>query len=118
MSDRDAQVTSGPGLDAFRGVSRLERAVLPFLREPTLWPVFLVMLAHVLLVLAPLLVLAFRDAHAGSITALVVFSAASVFGIRLEVRDRGRPGLLAILVFTIWAISGACAWACARLGLV
>lgn len=119
MSDvRDAQVTPGPGLDSFRGVSRLERAVLPYLREPTLWPVFVVVLVHVLLLLGPLLLLALRDAHGGSIATLVVFTAASLLAIAFEIRDRRRPGGVAILVVSIWSLSGLCAWLCARLGWV
>lgn len=114
----DAEAARGPGLDSFRGSSRLERVLLPFLREPTLWPVFAVLLLHVLLVVAPLLVLGFRDASGWSLVTLVFFFGMSLVGLRVEVRDRGRPGLVAILVGIVWVSSAVCAWVCVRLELL
>lgn len=97
---------AGPGPDAFRGASRLERALLPYLREMMLWPVFLAVLGHVIAIVAPLLVLSVRDGHGWAITGLTVFAGATGALLWLEVRDRGRPGKISLLVGMIWSLCG------------
>jgi hypothetical protein len=112
------RVRIGPGLDSFRGESRLERALLPYLREPTLWPVLAVLLAHAVAFVAPMLVLVWREAHAWSILGLSVLGVPSLLGIGLEIRDRRRPRLLSALIVAAWACCGAGAVAAVRVGLL
>ncbi len=111
-------VAPGPGPDSFRGASRLERVVLPFLREPTLWPVLLVVVAHAMAAISPLLLFAWRDGSTGALTALVVLGGLSLTAAGFEARDRGRPGAIAGLFATTWVLSGLAAWAAARVGIL
>ncbi len=113
-----AEIAPGPGPDAFRGTSRLERAILPYLREPTLWPVLLVVLAHAIVLVAQLLVFVWRDGGIGSFMGLGVLAVLSLAAIRLEVRDRRRPGAITALATVIWVLSGLAAWAGVRIGIL
>jgi hypothetical protein len=112
------EVARGPGLDAFRGRSRLERAILPFLREPTLWPVLLAVLAHAIALVAPLLVASWRTRHGWSITGLVVLAVASAAAIRIELRDHGRPRAVSGLILVTWILCATGAWAAVHLGIL
>lgn len=111
-------VTSGPGPDSFRGRTRLERAVLPFLREQTLWPVLGAILAHVIALQAPLLVLAFRDGHGWSFLGVAVFAGITAAVVGLELRERQRPGLIAALFGATWLLCGVGALAVLHFGIV
>jgi hypothetical protein len=113
-----AEVATGPGLDTFRGPSRVERAVLPFLREPTLWPVLLAVLAHAIALVAPLMVLAWRDDSGWSIVGLLVLGAMTAAACRAEIRGRGRPGGVAGLLAVTWMLCGAGAYAAVLLGIL
>ncbi len=113
-----AEIAPGPGPDAFRGTSRLERAILPYLHEPTLWPVLLVVLAHAIVLVAQLLVFVWRDGGVGSFMGLGVLAVLSLAAIRLEVRDRRRPGAITALATVIWVLSGLAAWAGVRIGIL
>lgn len=107
---QDSEIVTGPGLDAFRGRSRVERALLPYLREPTLWPVFAVLLAHVVLLVSPMLVIAWQDPHGWSLFGLFVLAAPSAWGVVAEIRAHGRPRLLSVLIVVTWAICVVGAW--------
>jgi hypothetical protein len=117
-AESGAPVAPGPGPDSFRGASRLERVILPFLREPTRWPVLLVGVAHAIAAIAPLLVLAWRDGSAAAVTGLVVLGALSLLAAGFEARDRRRPGPIAGLFAVTWVLSGLSAWAGARAGIL
>jgi hypothetical protein len=110
----DAGVARGPGPDAFRGVSRLERAILPFLREPTLWPVLLVIVGHAIVVLAPLLIFAWRDGSSGALTSLVLLAGLSIAAGGSELRARRRLGAIGGLAAVTWSLSAIAAWLAAR----
>jgi len=113
-----AEIAPGPGPEPFRGTSLLERAILPYLREPTLWPVLLVLLAHAIVLVAQLLVFAWRDGGGGTFMGLGALAVLSLAAARLEVRDRRRPGAITALVAVIWALSGLTAWAGVRIGIL
>jgi hypothetical protein len=97
--------------DTFRGRTRLERAVLPYLREQTLWPVLVAVLAHIIALLAPLLVLGLRDGHSWSLLGVAVFATGSLVALGFELRERRRPGLVACFLAAVWCLCGAGAWA-------
>lgn len=113
-----AEVAAGPGLDTFRGLSRLERALLPFLREPTLWPVLLAVLAHAIALVAPLLVFTWRGDSGWSIVGLVVLGTLSAAACGAEIRGRGRPGGITALFGVTWLLCGAGAYAAVRFGIL
>jgi len=110
------RVAAGPGPDAFRGATRVERALLPFLREPTLWPVLAVLVAHAVVLVAPMLVLAWRDPRGWSSLGLAVLGLPSVVAVGRELRDHGRPRLLSALIAGTWALCGVAAWGAVWLG--
>ena len=120
MPDRDdAEVAQGPSLDAFRGASRVERALLPFLREPTLWPVLGAVLVHVVALVAPVMVIVWRDPVPGwplvGVSTLALLSAG---GIATELREHRRLGPLCGLIAATWTLCGSAAWAGARIGIL
>lgn len=114
----DPEVVDGPGPDAFRGVTRLERVLLPFLREPTLWPVFAVLLIHVVVLVSPLMVWVWREGHGGALSGLLLLGVGSAFGVFLEVRERGGARLLTALIAGTWLLCAIAAWAGVLLDLL
>ena len=104
--------------DPFRGYGWIDRLVLPFVREPTLWPIGIVLFGHAIAFLAPLLVLAVRDHSGLASLGIVVTAALGVFAVRRERRVSGRLGPWAALTTATWvsSIVGACA--AARWGLM
>jgi hypothetical protein len=94
--------------DPFESPSRVDRWLLVFVREPTLWPVLLVVIGHAGALVAPLMLWAFRDGQRGSAWTLALLTVASVAGITWELRDRGLGALTGLLLST-WALSVAAA---------
>lgn len=103
--------------DPFRGPTWSDRWVLPFLREPTLWPVLAVLVAHGAAFLAPLLLLGLRDHRAGALAALTAAVLASAGAGAREWARRGRPGGVGLLLAATWSLGGAGAIAADRYGL-
>jgi hypothetical protein len=110
-------IVEGRGRDSFRGRSRLERALLPFLREQTLWPVLVVLVAHVVAMVAPLLVLMLRDRKPWAAAGVAAFGLATAACIGMDIRGHRRPGSVSGLFAVVWLLCGAGAFAAARLGL-
>lgn len=97
------------------GETRIDRWVLVFVREPTLWPVLLVVVAHAVAFLGPLLLHVFRDGGAFAAAVLALLAGLSVAGLAWEWRRRGVGALTGLLAAT-WALSGAAALAADRFG--
>lgn len=110
-------VVTGPGPDNFRGNSRLERVVLPFVREQTLWPVLATVVIHVIALAAPLLVLCVRDRHAWASAGVTALALATAAAAASEIRDRGRPASICVLLGVVWLLTGAASLAAVRLGM-
>ncbi|MEM7411539.1 MAG: hypothetical protein AAF430_15005 [Myxococcota bacterium] len=104
--------------DPFRGEGWIDRLVLPFVREPTLWPIGLVLLGHAIAFLAPLLVLAVRDRAWLAALGVLVTATLSVLALRREQRLTGGFGAWAAVTGATWALSIAGAVVAARWGLV
>jgi Ni/Fe-hydrogenase subunit HybB-like protein len=105
-----------PELDD-RSVPFVERWIAPFLREPMLWPVAIVVVAHAVAFLAPVLLLALRDrrlAALGALTGLLVLSGAAV---RSELARLHRPGVVCGLLGATWALSVVAAITAHRTGI-
>jgi len=86
----------------------VERVVMPFVRESTLWPVLIVLVAHVVLAIAMVLLLALRDHQIASMGALAGMVGLTVAAVSTELR-RGRPGVLCVLVLVSWLLGAALA---------
>lgn len=91
--------------DPFEGPTRVDRWILVFVREPTLWPVLLVVIGHAVALLAPLLLWALRDGQRGPAVTLALLGALSATGVVWELRRRG-PGALTGLLVSTWLLSG------------
>jgi hypothetical protein len=100
-----------------QGANFVERWLMPFLRDSALWPILIVVLVHATILLAPALILAFRERSVGAMLALAAFFFLSFEGIRNEVRTRRRPGALTALTAIVWVGGGIVAWAADRVGL-
>ena len=94
--------------DHFAGPSRIDRWLLVFVREPTLWPVLLVVVGHAIALLAPLLLWAIRDGQSGPAWTLALLALPCVAGTAWELRHRG-PGALTGLILSTWGLSAATA---------
>jgi hypothetical protein len=98
-------------------VGALGRHLAPFLEEPTLWPVAIVLAAHVVLFGALILLLALRDRRGFALVGLVALGWASAEAIRGDVRER-RLGRAAKLVAGLWVLAALTAWLAARTQLL
>ncbi|MDJ0868050.1 MAG: hypothetical protein QNK03_18235 [Myxococcota bacterium] len=111
MSD-DARRDGAAGLSAGAlGRAILERGLLPFVREPTLWPVGLVLLAHAWAFLAPLMLFATRDGKPLAAALLVLAALPTLAALRWEWRERGRPAVLSAVAAATWLGSAVAALA-------
>ena len=103
--------------DAFDGPTRIDRWILVFVREPTLWPVMLVVIGHAVALLAPLMLFAYRDGQRGSAVTLAVLGIPCLAGVVWEIRRRG-PGALTGLVASTWSLGVAAALTADQYGLL
>jgi hypothetical protein len=106
-----------PAPDPFDGPSWIDRWLLPFVREPTLWPVLLVLLLHGAAFLAPLLLLLLRDGEASALVGLLPAVALSGAGVWAELRARRRAGALSGVVAATWLLGAGAAVVADRTGI-
>jgi hypothetical protein len=96
----------------------VEQWLLPYLREPSLWPVALAVLGHVVVVLVPLMLAVARVGSTGAGVALAGMGLASLAPMRWEwVSERGF-GRATVTIVLVWCSSAAVAWAAGRSGLL
>ena len=88
----------------------VDRFILPFVRESTLWPVLIVLVAHVVAFVGPAMIFAVRDEGRGSMAVLAVLVVLSALVVRFEWRREGRPAALTALTAVTWVSSAAFAW--------
>ncbi|MBW2312606.1 MAG: hypothetical protein JRH10_00330 [Deltaproteobacteria bacterium] len=97
--------------------SFIEEKIVPLIVEPTLGPVWVVLVAHFGVFGAWSLLIALEQ---GRITAyLGVFGLFWLTGTAAvaEVRQRGRPGALSVLVLAVWATTLGFAFAARHFGV-
>lgn len=97
--------------------SRIDRVVLPFVRDPALWPILVILIAHIAAFVAPVLLFALREGRIASFAALFGLAGLSVGLVRHEWRERGRPGPLCGLTLATWLVAIAAAFAADRYGI-
>lgn len=90
------------------GLAFTERFVLPYVRDPGLWPVLLVIIGHLVLALALLLLLAARDGHTAAWVLLGFCAAGSVAIARFEWRRLGL-GALSGIILASWLLGAVLA---------
>ena len=101
---------------AARELSRVERALAPFYRDMGLWPVTIVVVAHLVLAVAVLLLELARGAGGFALTGFAVLVVASVSALGHDVARR-RLGALGATVLGSWIAGAVAAWAADRWGL-
>lgn len=99
-----------------RAEDRVERALAPLFRDPGLWPVTFVLLAHVVLAIAILLLDALRSPGPFGLAALALLVVASADAWRRDLVRR-RLGTLGAVLIVSWALGAIAAVAADRFGL-
>ena len=84
--------------------------IMPYLREPSLGPVLVVIIAHIVAFVAPVLLYAVRDQRPGPIVAIVVIALLSLRGFRWEIRTRNGFGAISWLIVVSWVGSFVAAY--------
>lgn len=75
------------------------------LREMTLWPLWIVVMAHVVAFVAPVMLLGFRDGRVSALGVVTIMAAMTGFGMWERIRERRRLGLLEATLLSGWALS-------------
>jgi hypothetical protein len=88
----------------------VDRFILPFVREPTLWPVLIVLIAHAVAFIGPALLFAVRDGGRGWTVVLAGLALLSLGVVRFEWRRDHRLASLTAVTAITWAGSAAFAW--------
>ncbi len=94
-----------------------DRYLLVFVREPTLWPVLIVVLCHVAVFVAPVLLLGLRDGQRSALGVLALLVVATLMGSGPEIRRRRRPGAVTGLFAASWVLSVFVAFVANRYGV-
>lgn len=79
--------------------------VMPYIRDSTLWPVLIVLIAHVVAFVSPVLLLALRDRRPGPMVTGVVLVLLSLRGFHWEVQARRKFGAISWIIVTTWVAS-------------
>lgn len=98
----------------FESRSWVDRIVRPFVRQPMLWPVLVVLVGHAAVLTAPLVLAAVREARPSALLVLAGLGALTALGIRYELRAHRRPGPLTGIALGTWAVTLAGAWVADR----
>lgn len=94
----------------------MENWVIPYVREPALWPVLLALLGHVVVALVPMMLATVRDQAGWAILGLLALSALSAWLVGFEVRRFHRPRGVTLAVVSTWLVSVGLAWLADRTG--
>ncbi len=115
MTERDAPGASVTSIERDAGRSLADRVVAPYFREPGLWPVTIVLLAHGVLGVGVALLDAVRNGMGFGLVALVLVGAGTGAAFARDLR-RGRLGLTSGSLTTFWVLGALCAWAADHYG--
>ena len=96
----------------------VDRFILPFVREPTLWPVLIVLIAHAVAFIGPALLFAVRDGGRGWAAALALLALLSLAVVRFEWRRDQRLAALSAVTAVTWLGSVAFAYVSHRAHLL
>jgi hypothetical protein len=88
----------------------MEQWLLPYLREPVLWPVLVALLGHVMVGLAPLMLLVWRTGNGTALVLLGGLLLGTAGLVTFEGVRFGRPGPVTFTCALTWLSSGALAW--------
>ena len=103
--------------DADEKLPFTERWIMPFVREPLLWPVTIVLVAHAIAFLAPIQILALRDRRIAALAALALLLVLSGTAVRKELARIHRPGVVCALLGVTWGFAAVLAVVADRTGI-
>ena len=98
--------------------SNVERWVMPYFEDSSLWPVLLVVLAHIAAFMTPLVLMAVRDRTVPGIVCGLILAYFTFVSLRWEWRHRGRLGALAFGVGLVWLMAGLAAYYSDQIGIM
>jgi len=84
----------------------VDRWILPYVEDSSLWAVLFVLLAHIVAFIAPVVLFAWRDRNVGAMVVAVAMLYGSGLTVRWEYRRSGRPSTLSVLVAIVWVFGG------------
>jgi len=116
VTEREGRGTSVTSLEREAGRSLADRAIAPYFREPGLWPVTIVLLAHGVLGVGVALLDAIRGGMGYGLIALVLVGACTGWALARDAWRR-RFGLTSGSLIFCWALGSLCAWAADHYGL-
>lgn len=91
------------------GLDKVDRFVLIFLRESTLWPILIVIVGHIVVFIAPVLLLATRDRRPSAMAMTVVLGWLSFSLVRFDRKRSGKLAQLSALALVVWMLAIATA---------
>jgi len=91
--------------DEDEGRDRVDRFVLVFVRESTLWPILIVIVGHMVVFIAPVMLIAARELRPSALVAMAVLVWLSVNLVRYDRRRAGRLSQLTALALVVWTLS-------------
>jgi hypothetical protein len=112
-SKRPEQEGAAPDAEP-RGV---ERFILPYFTDSSLWPVTIVLLAALSMFGATVLLLALGERNLFAVAALLILAVGSVESLVREVRRRRRIGAVFLSILAVWLLSALVAGVALRYGL-
>ncbi len=95
---------------------RLEKLMMPFVDNAALWPVGFAVFGHVALLAAIAILFAVRSGSPPGIASLAILGALTLLLGAREVRRKGRPGGIALILTLTWSGAALVAWAADRSG--
>ncbi len=84
--------------------------MLPYVRNPSLWPVLVALLGHVVIVIAPLMLAVWRVGSVAAGVVLVALAALTLGACVVEARALKRPGGVGVSLALTWAAALGVAW--------
>ena len=111
-SEPSAGEVSASGYDPW-----VERWILPFVRESTLWPILIVIIGHASAFMTAALLIGLREGRFAAAVAVLGLLFISGNVVRYEWARVGRPGALAGVVLATWLLTGLLAYLADRYGL-
>ena len=95
--------------DEDEGLDWVDRFVLVFLRESMLWVVLIVIVGHVVVFIAPVMLLSVRDRRFSAFVVLGLLGWGTFRALRFDRRRLGKLGQLSALIGVVWVLSLATA---------
>ena len=96
----------------------LEQWVIPYVRDPVLWPVVIAVMGHVVVAVTALELAVWRVGSVGSGLIVLALAVGSIAATGFETRRFGRPGPVSLTLALSWAASIGFAWLAERTGIL